>query len=203
MSSSGFFRLKAEATCDGFSNWGGLVERCGVSGNGNVHSPGVCATARPFGLVRFLHYSGAVEVARSLNGHCMVTPQKPLCSSVLIRGIPASLLALRRFVLAAACAFTALLVPNAARADSLNWQRPHSNDLIVTFVVTDQDPDGDADLVATSTPNDSYRLLIVCAVPEGVRLVRVGETPHPVDGRASHLSYCRRSPRGPPNLLAS
>jgi len=90
------------------------------------------------------------------------------------------ILTLRRLILATLCGLAAWLVPALAHADSLRadldgdgvrdrieygqgsralairfsathrWQRLHSGDLIVTFVVTDVDRDGDPDLVANT-----------------------------------------------------
>ena len=59
--------------------------------------------------------------------------------------IDTPVLAVRRLIFATLCALAALLLPNLAQADSRD-----SGDLIVRFVVTDVDRDGDPDLVATT-----------------------------------------------------
>lgn len=117
------------------------------------------------GLVRILHYSGAVEVTRSLNVHRITdTWMRPV----------------RRIFFATVCGLATLLAPNLAQADPLRadldgdgirdriesgrdshelsvrlsrthqWQRLPAHNLIVKFLVTDVDHDGDPDLVATT-----------------------------------------------------
>jgi hypothetical protein len=120
-----------------------------------------------------LHYSDVVEVARSLNGHIIRARMHPVV-------IHASIVAVRRLILATLCGLGALLVPSFAHADALGadldgdgihdrieirhgsrelairssatrrWQRLPINDQIVRFVVTDVDRDGDPDLVANT-----------------------------------------------------
>jgi hypothetical protein len=106
-----------------------------------------------------------------LNGHISRARIHPVV-------IHASIVAVRRLILATLCGLSALLVPTFAHADDLGadldgdgihdrmefrhgsgelairlsathrWQRLDANDLIVRFVVTDVDRDGDPDLVA-------------------------------------------------------
>lgn len=185
-----------------------------------------------FALVRILHYSDVVEVARSVKGHSI---------------IDTSVLSVRRLIFATLCALAALLLPSLAQADTR-----HTGDVIVRFVVTDIDRDGDPDLVATtgharlhvwinhgrglfaaasgrfhsghtrlvhhpkpgvrgvqpvrlddSTLNDSNRLLIAGSAPATAHLVLVGETPDVADAPFTNLTCRRRPPRGPPPLLVS
>ena len=116
-------------------------------------------------LVRILHYSGAVDVGRSLNDRSILKMPPVM---------------LRRFIVAALCGFATLAVPNVAQADSFKadldgdgihdrievtggsrelairfsstrrWQRLQTTDPIVRFVVADLDRDGDPDLVANT-----------------------------------------------------
>lgn len=106
--------------------------------------------------------------------------------SVLIH---APIRTVRRLMLATLCGAAALLMPNLVHAESLRadldgdgihdqiefgrgsrevairlsatrrWQRLHADDLIVRFVVTDLDRDGDPDLVA-STRQSGFRIWI-------------------------------------------
>jgi hypothetical protein len=54
-----------------------------------------------------------------------------------------------------------------------------------------------------STLNDSNRLLVYWSAPARDRLILVGETLIVADASLTDLTYRRRSPRGPPALLAS
>jgi len=130
-----------------------------------------------------------------------------------------SLFALRRLMLAALCALAALLVANPAQAHSLHAAvdgnriragvefRGGSRKLAHPRLARHQArPVVHAIQTITiddSTLNDSSRLLIVWAGPERTRLVLVGHTVLHADAPVPDLTCRRRSPRGPPPLLAS
>jgi hypothetical protein len=117
-----------------------------------------------------------------LNGHRIRARIRPVLINVPI-------LTVRRLILATLCGLATLLVPDLAHADSLRadldgdgihdrieyrrgsrelairfsatrrWQRLQTNDLIIRFVVTDVDRDGDPDLVV-STGQSGLRVWI-------------------------------------------
>jgi hypothetical protein len=112
-----------------------------------------------------LHYSGRAEVARAFGGDSI--NNKPITT-------------VHRLLVAALCSGATLLIPRAAQAEcpradldgdrvpdrielsrrpgelavllsaTHRWERLHAGDLIVKFVVTDVDRDGDPDLVVST-----------------------------------------------------
>jgi hypothetical protein len=142
-----------------------------------------------------------------LNGHSIRARIHPVLIHAPIRTV-------RRLMLATLCGTAALLMPNLVHAASLRadldgdgihdqiefrrgspevairlsatrrWQRLRANDLIVWFVVTDLDRDGDPDLVA-STRQSGFHVWINKG--RGLFSARSGHLHSPHAGLALHL----------------